>query len=60
MIGKEGGFESTKLRYADVDVSNNPTCGNYTGVEFNQATMVCTKSNSNGNLILYYYNFTYN
>ena len=47
---QDGGFESTKLRQAVVDLqeSSVATCGTYTGLEFNRATMICTTESNDG------------
>jgi hypothetical protein len=43
---KEGGFESTKLRYASMSISNAKTCGDYTEQEFQTGTMICADTSA--------------
>ncbi|XP_059350262.1 coagulation factor IX-like isoform X2 [Daphnia carinata] len=41
---QEGGFESTKLHYATTMIQNGMECGDYTGSDFQLATMICTNT----------------
>ncbi|KAI9559773.1 hypothetical protein GHT06_013779 [Daphnia sinensis] len=41
---QEGGFESTRLHYATTAIQNEMDCGDYTGTDFQLATMVCTNA----------------
>ncbi|KZS19572.1 Uncharacterized protein APZ42_014001 [Daphnia magna] len=41
---QEGGFESIRLRYATTAIQNEMDCGDYTGSDFQLATMICTNA----------------
>jgi hypothetical protein len=43
---QEGGFESTKLRYASMSISNAKTCGDYTEQEFQTGIMFCADNSA--------------
>lgn len=45
-IKQEGGYESTKLRYASMSIPNEKTCGDYTDQEFQSGSMICASSNA--------------
>ena len=47
---QDGGFESTKLRQAAVGLQDSSvaTCGDYAGLEFNRASMICTTKSTDG------------